>query len=238
MEEFRIGETGFATFRRQQRRIRITATVVTFATVAGVSAYTSQGIDLWATLTGLAIAALIIGFGYARGLRRQKKIFQSYRVTLSDEGITREVDNTPNISISFMEIREIIRTKRGHYIIKGLDSKDVISVPYWIEDHAGFSRRIEAFAPITVGKKDPFMLRFRLPLVLLFLAALVTATFSNDRVLVGVSVLLAIAGVASYLYWVHTSKNINAPAKRRSWLYLLVLIAIIYSAYTRVLITI
>jgi hypothetical protein len=66
--------------------------------------------------------------------RKQKKFLLSYSVTVSDEGVTREQLNTPPLSISFMEIKEIIKTPKGGFMVKGIDRTDVIHILYFIDN--------------------------------------------------------------------------------------------------------
>src|SRR5262245_17658783 len=68
-------------------------------------------------------------FGMYRSLGRVKKMFASYELLITDNLISREVTNTPTISIYLNEVQEIIRYRNGSYMIKGAKANDLIIVP-------------------------------------------------------------------------------------------------------------
>ena len=92
---------------------------------------------------------LFTGVSIIRAYRKQRQQLKSFTVTISDSGITREQMNTRTISIQPNDIREIIKTRKGSFTIKGADPLDVIQIPHWIEDAAGLEKGLQAFGPIT-----------------------------------------------------------------------------------------
>lgn len=80
MQQFRISEEGIKKFRKKWLTLMIPTVII------------------------IPIMAIYFSFSIYRTVRKQKRIMLSYLVTISGEGITRELFNTPTLFISFMEI--------------------------------------------------------------------------------------------------------------------------------------
>ena len=81
---------------------------------------------------GIVLGAL--AFGLYRGVNRQKEIFDSYRLTLDNNAITREQHKTPTITISNTDVIEIVKNSNGSFTLKGNSPVNVIGVPSQIDD--------------------------------------------------------------------------------------------------------
>ena len=81
---------------------------------------------------GIVLGAL--AFGLYRGVNRQKEIFDSYRLTLDNNAITREQHKTPTITISNTDVIEIVKNSNGSFTIKGNSPVNVIGVPSQKDD--------------------------------------------------------------------------------------------------------
>jgi hypothetical protein len=176
---------------------------------------------------------ILIGFSYYRGLKKQKRLLMSYTVTLSDNEIIREQLNTPSLTINFMEIKEIIKSEKGNFTIKGVSRQDVIYIPYLIDNPIELEQRLETFGPITVHIKDPFYKKYRMLLTILVLGSMVGLYTVNNKIIVGICGILVSGSLTWAFYETRVSKNIPESAKRRSWIFLLVIASIIYTTYTK-----
>ena len=76
---------------------------------------------------GIVLGAL--AFGLYRGVNRQKEIFDSYRLTLDNNAITRQQHKTPTITISNTDVIEIVKNSNGSFTLKGNSPVNVIGVP-------------------------------------------------------------------------------------------------------------
>lgn len=166
------------------------------------------------------ILPIVLGamtFGLYRGINRQKKIFDSYRLTINDNSITREQHNTPTITISNSEISKIIKNSNGSFTIKGNSMINVIGVPSQIEDYELLEKSLSEIREITIkdGKK---YLQMLLSLGSMLVIGLMLAVYiSKDKMVVGASgsILLIILGYS--FFQLYRSKNVDNKTKRSIW---------------------
>ncbi len=176
----------------------------------------------------LPVILVIYGISLFRTFKKQNKFLKSYTLTISEEGITREQLNTPPISISFMEIKEIVKTKKGGYIIKGLDRTDVIYVPYLTENPEELQQRLEALAPISTKSIDPVYRKYTPLLFLPGLGLFICVLTLTNKILVGISAALVIGLLIWAIYSIRNNKNIPGSGKRITWSMVIMLLLIIY----------
>jgi hypothetical protein len=157
----------------------------------------------------------------------------SYSVTISDDDITREQFDTPPLTINFMEIKEIIKAKKGNLIIKGRTRTDVIYVSHLIDNLTELEEDLKKFAPITTNPKESLQRKFKIALSVLMLASFISLCIAENKVIVGISGVVA-GGVFIYRFVVLvTNKSVPINMKRRSWVNLLLVAFIIYMMYTK-----
>jgi hypothetical protein len=233
MQQFRLSEKGYKQLRKKSLRVTIPLFIVILAAASLITNGTSGNEDVGTSFFVIPFVAIILGFSLYRGLGKQKELWMSYSVTISNDGITREQVNTRPLSISFMEIKEIIKSEKGNFTIKGAGRTDVILIPYWIDDHATLEQRLQTLAPITANTKDPWHLKYRLFLSLLLVAMMVAVYTSTNKILVGICGVLLTGFLAWSFYEIHTNKNLPDKTKRISWFFLIVVASIIYVTYTK-----
>src|SRR5689334_14981655 len=65
--------------------------------------YSENSTDLLVTMIPTVVFIAVITFSFIRALKRAKKMYESYELTISDNLIAREQINTPTISIYLTE---------------------------------------------------------------------------------------------------------------------------------------
>jgi len=92
------------------------------------------------------------------GQRHNNHLINSF----SKSDIIREQLNTAPLTIHFMEIKEILKSKKGGFMIKGRTRTDVICIPYLIDNAAALEVELGKFAPIISGMvvSAAFIFRF------------------------------------------------------------------------------
>jgi hypothetical protein len=224
MQQFKISEEGYKKIRRRGLRVLIPFIAVVVVVIIVISVATPHKGELQTWPVVLPILLLIYGWAFMRSLRRQRQLLLSYTVTISDHEITREQLNTPTLSINFMEIKEIIRLKKGNIVVLGLTRNDTIHIPYWIENYPVLEKELQRFAPITERPRVlPYAL-YRLLISVFALAMLLTVAVVENRVLVIACAVLASASFIWTSYEMRVSKNLPDNLKRISWIYLLLVL--------------
>jgi hypothetical protein len=231
MQEFRIRPDGFAVIRKRTLLWGIPFTVISAS--AGIliarTAWDSQ--DTYSLLIPIAIVGAVIIFSLFRGLKKQKKLLESFRLTIEDNVITREQLNTEELTIYFHEIKEITKSKAGSLFIKGLDKTDIICVPPEIENKAVLESLLNEVKPITPRSVAASRKQKLMPLLsLAFTGLMVTVYLATNKILVGTAAVLVIAGIIWSIYTIRKSKNIDNKTKGRIWIYFILIAAILVSA--------
>ena len=181
----------------------------------------------------IPILAAYMSFSLYRGFRKQQRLLLSYSVTLTDEGITREQLNTPTLSISFMEIKEIIRTPKGGFKIKGLHRTDVILIPYLIDDHEALEACLTRLVPISNDPKDALRSKYKAALFFLALGMMMCVYVLTNPVIVGVCGTLVTGLLGWAFYELVTNKNLPNNSKRALWFIPFMIAGIVYIMYAK-----
>lgn len=233
MEQFKIRQDGFKEIRKA---ILIKAIPISLLTVFGGLAISNfntneqqSDVNVFPLVIPIVLGA--IAYGLYLGVNRQKEIFDSYRLTLDNNGITREQHNTPTIAISNTDVSEIIKKSNGSFIIKGKSSVNVIGVPSQIEDYEKLEKSLSEIRQISTKSSGPFLQKFRGLLSILTIGLMAAVYMSKDKIVVGVSgtVLLVVLGYS--FFEVQRSKNVDSKTKKGMWWLILVIASIVGAMY-------
>ncbi|HEY4108279.1 hypothetical protein [Puia sp.] len=231
MQQFKITPESYKKFRRKWliKLIPLIAGAITLFIL--INTRFSLNSDPRTFLLIVTVVVLYSGFNFFRALKKQKEAMLSYSITLTDSEITREQFQTPPLTISFMEVKDIVRMRKGNFRIRGREKTDVIHIPYFIEDYEELQRRLEVFAPVQTNVRDPFFVRFRWVTAVVGIAVLVGFYAAQNPIVSGTCGILVIGFLIRGFYEAQTNKNLPSSAKRRSWILLLVILAIAYTTW-------
>ena len=233
MEQYKIRKDSIKEIRKTMLIKSLSISLLTIIGGLLISHYSTNGQQSEVNVYPYVIPILLVSLGYGLYLSviRQKQIFDSYRLTIDINGITREQHNTPTINISNAEVREIIKNSNGSFTIKGKSSLNVIVVPSQIDNYEKLVKSLTEIRHISTKSKEPFLQKNRELLSLLTIGSLAGVYISNDKIIVGVSgsVLLGILGYS--FFEVQRSKNVDNKTKNGMWLLILVIASIIGIMY-------
>lgn len=233
MQQFKISEDAYKRFRKKGLMILIPLAVVGVIVLVVTSIMQERNSEFQTWPYALPILFLLYGWFFFRSLKRQKTLLLSYRITLTEHDITREQMNTPTLTINFMEIKEIIKTKKGNFMIQGLHRTDAIHIPYWIENADQLEAALQRFAPITDRASVPLYVWNRSLVSVFGLAMLLVVEFAENKIIVGTCAVLGITALIWAFYETYISKNLPANVRRKSWSMLLLILVIAYLAYQK-----
>lgn len=94
-------------------------------------------------------------------------------------------------------------------------------------------QRLQALAPINVRSKDPWHVKYRWMLMIPLVAAVLGLLLQDNKILVGISGAVLTGFIIWLIYEIFTNKNMPTTAKRRVWIFFLMLAAIIYATYNK-----
>lgn len=186
------------------------------------------------TLPYLLILLLAtLGFGIYRGVVRQRRLFESYTLTIDDDSIQREQLDTATVKIPSEEVAEILKLQTGGFVIKGRNRTDLIIVTNLIENAEALERDLSRFRDIKVPIRKSMLEIMRIPVILSILILMTIVYISNNNWLVlGSGIVLSATLIWSF-YEIQVSKNIDKRTKRNSWWTVVVIVSVIAVTYSK-----
>lgn len=229
MEEFKVRRNGFEEIKKDALKRGIPITVV--AALAGICIpliNSDDGGDRFFSVLPFILpilaGALILGFYL--GLKRQRKMYDSYILRIDNSGVARVQSNTPLIQLKKDEIRAIQRMPKGAFVIKGTSEHDSILIPAQMEDRDRMEIALESLAPISAPEPTSIWARLNMVFVLLVLVSMVIACTATDKIVVAIAGLFLTVTLIWSLIVMQKNKNIDRNTKIAGFWVLLVLISI------------
>jgi hypothetical protein len=81
---------------------------------------------------------IVMAFSILSGIRKQKKLWSSYRIILDEDSIKKIQDGLPDVTITFGEIVKIMEAAGLGLSVHAVDPPRQIGVPATLEDYDGF----------------------------------------------------------------------------------------------------
>lgn len=229
MQIFKIRQDGFKEVKKQilVRTIPIMLIAVTVGiTISSINSK-DKATDINILLIIIALAAASIGFGLYRGVNKQRVLFESFTLTITNNLITREQLNTPTISIYFNEVKEIVRHKNGSFTIKGKETGDLIGIPAQIDNPAQLETALQQIKPIAVIDEVSFMEKYQSLTGFVTLGLMLCVYTVNNKIVVALTGTAFVALMVWSFIKIRNSKNLDNKTKRIVWWGLLVVASVI-----------
>lgn len=237
MQQFKIRQDGFKEIRKAMLIKAIPISLLAAFGGLAISHFNTNGqqsdVNVFPFVIPIVLGAL--AFGLYRGVNIQKEIFDSYILTLDENGVTREQHNTPTITISKADLSEIIKNSNGSFTIKGNSSVNMIGVPAQIDNYEQLEKSLSEIGQILTNNSEPFLQKYRGLLSILTIGLMAAVYISKNKIIVGVSgtVLLIVLGYS--FFEVQRSKNVDNKTKKGMWWLILVTASIIGVMYYKLI---
>lgn len=229
MQTFKIRQDGFKEIRKKSlfRAIPILLIALTVGiTISTLNTKDKENdVNVLPFIIPFTLSAL--GFGVYRGINRQKALFDSYTLTVTNNLITREQYNTPTISIYFTEITEIAKHKNGGFTIRGKDTQDLIGIPTQIDNYSQLETTLEVIRPFVIKNKIPLIEKYQSLAGLVTVGLMLCVYTVENKIIVGLTGSTLIALMIWSFIKIHKSKNVDTKTKKSVWWVLLVLASVI-----------
>lgn len=235
MQQFTISPEGYKKFRKKMLKVSIPLAFITLVFISVIIIFSTDRMDNSYGTLGMTLGALVVLYSVSLfiGFRRHKKVWLNYTLTIGENAIVREQLSVPDISINFMEVKEIVKKPGKYFIIKGAGKFDVIYVPIWIDNVEELERQLEGFAPVTPDGRVSLFAKFRVAGYVVRLLSLIGLFTLTNKVIVGICGVLATGLLVWAFYETQNSKNVSRGVKQRSWLVLLVIVFVVWTTYTK-----
>ena len=174
-------------------------------------------------------------FGVYQGIKRQRKIFDGYRLTIDNNSITREQYNTPTITIPLADISEISKHPKGSFTIKGNSTINAIYIPTHIENYEKLEQLLSEIKPVSYKDKKTLLQKFEGLLIILTIGLMVVVFLINDKIIVGICGTLLLMFLGYSLFVTQKSKNVDKKTKKGMWMVIVVMVSIILIMYAKIM---
>jgi len=174
-------------------------------------------------------------FGLWRSMKRQKALFESFKLIIDDEKITRERLNTPVIVIYKKDVKQIIKASAGTFCIEGDSKLNAIVIPSQIENYDQLQQTLNEIKPLTVYTKKNFIEKMFIPIVLSIAALFVGHFYVSNKVVSVISGIVLVLVLGASFYVSVTNKNIDKRTKMVSYFSLLVLALVVFNLYSKII---
>lgn len=227
--EFQIKENGFAEIKKAILIKTIPILMLAGGTAIAISYFNSsrQSSDVNVLPFMIPILLVVIVNGIFKGLRRQKELFESYKLIVNEDEIVREQKNTPTISISHNEIKSITKNSKGILTIVGNSKTEIIGVPTQIDNSERLEQLLSQIHLITNSDKQSFSQKYNVLVTLLTIGLMASVYLSTNKLIVGITGTLLLLILSYSFYEIRTNKNVDKKTKKITWWLILVLISII-----------
>ena len=210
MSEFKISEVQYRKFRRRFLSISIPISVLIVAGMIFLDPIRTTGISipvLFFNLAYLVFPVALFAYLIYRILRRLHRMLISYSLTISECGITFDQWYAVPLSINLTEIKEIIKTRSGGFLVRGQARNEIINIPCWVDDIGKVEEQLRALAPITTDSR--LVLRSRLHALGLLAAFVlfICLVGSPNKIAQAISNLSIVGFLGWLLHSIRTSKN-------------------------------
>jgi hypothetical protein len=230
MQQYKIKPNGFAEVRKKML-MRVIPTMAIAAIGGIVIAQVNSGGKTGDTnILPFFIPTIIVvmAFSIFRSVNRQKKLFATYTLTIDDNVITRQMHNTPEITIYFHEVKEIIKSMEGGFTIKGSDPSDIIIIPVQVENYEELEALLNQVKPVITPPASLSVIQKLRPILSLAAAGAMVAVFvSDNKIVVSIAGILGLCLLGWTFFYLSKSKNIDKKTRGSRWAFLLVMIAMV-----------
>jgi hypothetical protein len=170
---------------------------------------------------------LSMGYGIFKGLKRQKMLFQTFKLTFSENNIVREQANTPTVNIPITDIQSIIKDKKGSYTIKGKTASETILIPAQVGNYEHLEILFNQIKPVEELTQPTFEEKYRIPILLLMAICMGTVYVSYNKILVGICCVVVCTLLIRSSIQILKNKNIDNKTRRIGYYSLVVLASVI-----------
>lgn len=229
MQHFTVKPNGFNEVRRKavgMMAVILTVIILIAVLISYSDTESPDSVDTWPYV--LTAVVVIFVFSLWNTMRRQKKIFESFRLIVDDDALVREQLYTPAITIRKQDIREIIWLSTGQFVIDGGSKLNSIIIPSQIENGDELRQILSEIRPIrekTATAWTPYVI------LISALAGMVLVFIGLSAENVIISAICGMAVCVVFLYGfiiIQRSKNIDNRLKRMSYIFFLPFVSILF----------
>ncbi len=231
MKTFKLDPLGFK--KARQKSLLRTIPIMLLATFAGIYISSIDQTNQTSSTSTVNVLPFVIpiiilaaGFGLFLGLKRQKKQWDSYELTIDGDNIIRIQQNVPTVSIKKENLKEIIETPIGDILIKTGLRANFINIPSSVHGREELLKILADFGQILsqpAGNINKLNIIMPIGVIVLMIVF-----YSSKEIMILIPTgIILFAGLLWSFIEIRKSKHIDKNTKRASYFVFLVLLPII-----------
>ena len=235
MPTYQNSPSGFAILRTQI--IKRSVPVLLLSLTGGLAIFyvvNDKQFGLLEWIIFIVFLAGIMIFAVLKSIARQKEIYNSYRLVIDNEYLSRQQTGVPVRNLAFDKITQITKAENGDLLITGQKKEDCISISAFIEKYEEVVNQLSAIMPIVQRVQKNLLDRYPAIGALAAIGLMCAVYISYNKIVVGVSGIALTAILIWCFYKMQTSKLIDSKVKRTSWFALIVVVSILLIIWHKV----
>lgn len=235
MQQFSVRPNSFKEI--QKRLIRMMAILfggVVFSVLVLPSFISGEPIDLVTFPILVVLFGAVFAFTIWSSVKKQKELFESFKIIIDDDKIKRERLNTPELVIYKREVKRITKSVEGNISIEGNDKWNPIVVPAQIENREDLERILADISTIIVLTKKAVWQKFFVPISMSGAGLFLATFYVTNKYVSMVCGLLLLAVIGFSFVVMVTNKNIDKRTKKMGYLSLIAIVPMIYAICVKI----
>jgi hypothetical protein len=234
---FKLNPESYPALRKKVITKTILLMVIVWVVVSCVMLKDANRDDLILIICTTGCLVLYYIYVLVKSLKKRKKLYYSYTLTVDELNITRRQEGLSDMQIPIEEITTIEKTTDNRFIIRGTGKAllERILVPHQITDYDELEEVLASFKTITISTKPNYLEKYGLPIVLVFIAPILCVFLVDNKIVVGISAAISTTMIVYSIFYMAKYKNTVNSWKRALWIYPLVLIFLLVVAYFKLI---
>lgn len=219
--KFRLDLSQFEAFKKKI----LLRVVPLLATIIIVILFINQ--STWEVMAILAVMFMsLLIFTVRNSIKRQRRAWETFELTITDEGVERVQEGFPLISVLKSDIVEAVEGTDGTITLKTKRKANSVIIPSSIENREEFVKLISTFTIIRpLQNKNTMLITYGSALLGLVLYLL--HMYTTNRLVVTISGLTILIILIINFIQIQRNRNINIKVKRYSWFTIILLLTVV-----------
>ena len=169
---------------------------------------------------------LIVLFVIMNLIKKQKRAWETFELSIDESKIERSQEGYPTISITKTDIKEAILAKNGSITLVAQPNANSIIIPFSVNNKEELLQIISSFTTVRELKKNNSLLYMYGAGILSLIALFSFMLSTNFYLTIGLGVVLLIFNIWSFIQ-IQRNKNLDKKVKRASYFMIFMLIVIV-----------
>lgn len=172
-----------------------------------------------------------------RSVKKRRKIYESYIITIDGQGIKRVQDRLKDLYIPLAEIKDIEKKTNNNFTVKGLSNNpfEKISIPKQIENYQQVEEALTAIRPITYNVKPTWWENYGYILSIAIALPLIGVYVIDNKIVVSVCAVASVTTLTYSFFSILKYRKAVKGLSRGLWTIPIILLSVLVVAYFKLI---